>query len=69
MLGYRNRVALFTLNGTLLLDQQVGDKSDDTILSCAFYEGAGHEWLERDIMFTGHRRGIAKVRHHLQCVN
>lgn len=61
MLCYGNRIRLYTLNGALLVDQKIGDKADDNVVSCAFYEGAGHEWLERDILFTGHRRGVVKV--------
>ena len=55
------RVSMYTLNGDLLLEQKCGDRSDDIVISCAFYEGAGNEWLERDILFTGHRRGIVRV--------
>ncbi|KAH0562402.1 hypothetical protein GP486_002903, partial [Trichoglossum hirsutum] len=51
-------VTLYTLNGQLLLDQPVCDTSDDCVVSCAFYEGTGNEWLERDILFTGHKRGV-----------
>ena len=39
-------VILYTLNGTLLLEQNVCFEQDDYIHSCAFYEGAGNEWLE-----------------------
>jgi len=55
-------VILFTLNGTLLLDQNVcidNDDEDNWVHSCAFYEGAGNEWLESFLVFTGHRRGRA----------
>ncbi len=56
-----SRITMYTLNGALILDQDAGDRADDTIISCACYEGAGNEWLERDILFTGHKRGIVKV--------
>jgi hypothetical protein len=41
----------------------VCDSNDPTdyIASCAFYEGTGNEWLERDLVFTGHRRGVVNV--------
>ena len=55
-----SRIFMYTLNGSLLLDQRTGG-STDKILSCAFYEGAGNEWLERDILFTGHAKGVVKV--------
>jgi len=61
MLCRGQRVALYTLNGQLLLDQLVCDTNDDYVVSCAFYEGTGNEWLERDILFTGHKRGIVNV--------
>lgn len=56
-----SRIVMYTLNGDLLLDQAAGDTPEDLILSCAFYEGAGNEWLERDIFFTGHKHGVVKV--------
>ena len=55
------RVAMYTLNGELLLDQMAGNTAEDSILCCAFYEGAGNEWLEREIFFTGHKQGIVKL--------
>lgn len=57
------RVMLFTLNGHLLLDQHVcdTDDADDVVVSCAFYEGVGNEWVQRDLLFTGHRKGMVKV--------
>ncbi|KAI9715083.1 MAG: hypothetical protein M1812_006201 [Candelaria pacifica] len=61
MLCRGQRIALFTLNGQLLLDQTVCDSTDDYIISCAFYEGLGNEWLERDLVFTGHKRGLVNV--------
>lgn len=61
MVCRNNRVNLYTLNGALLLDQVACDQVDDCILSCAFYEGVGNEWLEREILFTGHRKGLVNV--------
>lgn len=57
-----NRISLYTLNGALLLHQDVYESVDDPILSCVFYEGVSDEWLERELLFTGHRRGIVNVR-------
>ncbi|CAM1506109.1 Fc.00g057500.m01.CDS01 [Cosmosporella sp. VM-42] len=54
-------VLLYTLNGTLLLDQKVCFEQDDYIHSCAFYEGAGNEWLESYLIFTGHKRGRVNI--------
>lgn len=57
------RVLLYTLNGRLLLDQRVceTEEPDDVVNSCAFYEGVGNEWVARELMFTGHRRGVVNV--------
>lgn len=61
MLGRGHYVSLFTLNGELILEQNVCIEGDDAVLSCAFYEGSGNEYLERDLIFTGHRRGVVNV--------
>ncbi|PFH62827.1 hypothetical protein XA68_11608 [Ophiocordyceps unilateralis] len=53
-------VVLYTLNGSLLLEQKVCE-GDDYVHSCAFYEGAGDEWLEDQLVFTGHGGGRVKV--------
>ncbi|RDA88364.1 hypothetical protein CP532_5576 [Ophiocordyceps camponoti-leonardi (nom. inval.)] len=53
-------VVLYTLNGSLLLEQKVCN-GDDYVHSCAFYEGAGDEWLENQLVFTGHGGGRVKV--------
>lgn len=54
-------ITVFTINGELLLRQDVCESLDDAVISCAFYEGAGNEWLERDLVFTGHRRGVVNI--------
>lgn len=56
-------VMLYTLNGDLILSQNVclSTEVDDYVFSCAFYEGSGNEWLEQDLIFTGHRRGVVNV--------
>ncbi|KAB2571271.1 Beige protein-like protein 1 [Lasiodiplodia theobromae] len=63
MLCTGSRLLLYTLNGRLLLDQDVCDSidPDDVVYSCAFYEGVGNEWLERELILTGHRRGVVNV--------
>ncbi|KAK0642245.1 Beige protein-like protein 1 [Lasiodiplodia hormozganensis] len=63
MLCTGSRLLLYTLNGRLLLDQDVCDSidPDDVVYSCAFYEGVGNEWLERELVLTGHRRGVVNV--------
>lgn len=53
-------LTLFTLNGDLIIDQNVCTE-DDVITSCAFYEGSGKDWLKRQLIFTGHRRGVVNV--------
>jgi len=54
-------VRVLTLNGHLLVEQKVCDAEDDEITCCAFYEGAANEWVERVLLFTGHKRGIVNV--------
>ncbi|KAK7962509.1 beige/BEACH domain-containing protein [Apiospora aurea] len=54
-------VALYTVNGELILDQNVCEEHDDFVQSCAFYEGSGSEWLESFLVFTGHKRGRVKI--------
>jgi hypothetical protein len=54
-------VTLYTLNGDLILDQNVCSEHDDYVHSCAFYEGSGHEWLENFIVLTGHKRGRVNI--------
>ncbi|KAL5404766.1 hypothetical protein PMIN03_008902 [Paraphaeosphaeria minitans] len=61
------RLIVTTLNGELLLDQDISDGDDDFegITALALYEGVGNEWCERELIFTGHRRGVVKVFHLL----
>ncbi|VBB72904.1 Putative protein of unknown function [Podospora comata] len=63
-------VVLFTVNGEVILDQNVcgggggteGEVTDDYVYSCAFYEGSGgNEWLENQLVFTGHKRGRVNI--------
>jgi WD40 repeat protein len=61
MLCRGQKVALYTLNGDLILDQNICTDHDDYIFSCVFYEGMGNEWLESNLVFTGHRRGVVNV--------
>lgn len=57
------RLIVTSLNGRLLMDQDVcvGDEDADGITAIAVYEGVGNEWCERELIFTGHRRGVVKV--------
>lgn len=64
VLCHRQSVAMYTLNGQQILTQQVcgaSDDKDDCISSCAFYEGVGNEWLERELLLTGHKRGVVNI--------
>jgi WD40 repeat protein len=61
MLCRGQKVVLYTLNGELILDQNVCVDVNDYVYSCAFYEGTGNEWLEEELVFTGHRRGLVNV--------
>jgi len=61
MLCQGQKVALYTLNGELILDQNVCQDHGDYIHSCAFYEGTGNEWVECTLVFTGHGRGVVNI--------
>ena len=54
-------MSLWTLNGDLVLEQNVHVEGDGTISSCAFYEGSGSEYLERNLILTGHKKGVVNV--------
>ncbi|KAF2215099.1 hypothetical protein CERZMDRAFT_35689 [Cercospora zeae-maydis SCOH1-5] len=54
-------VLLYTLNGHLLVQQTLCEREDEAILCCAFYEGQGNEYLQRELIFTGHAHGVANV--------
>ncbi|CAG8975353.1 hypothetical protein HYALB_00005683 [Hymenoscyphus albidus] len=58
-------VTIFTLNGEMVLEQNVCERAeggrDDFVGSCAWYEGMGNEWVERDLVFTGQKRGVVNV--------
>jgi beige protein homolog 1 len=60
-LCHGGEISMYSINGDLLLRQDSGDRSGEAIVSCACYEGAANEWLERDILFTGHKRGVVRV--------
>ncbi|EXJ92702.1 hypothetical protein A1O3_01254 [Capronia epimyces CBS 606.96] len=61
VLCHGHEISLYTLNGDRLLRQESGDRLQESIISCACYEGAGSEWLERDLVFTGHKRGQVRI--------
>lgn len=61
MLCRGRKVSLFTLNGDLILEQDVCVEGEDRLVCCAFYEGLGNEYMERDLIFTGHKRGVVNV--------
>ena len=56
-----NRITMYTLNGDVLVDQPVCESPDDHVLSCVFYEGVQNEWLERELVLTGHTRGVVNI--------
>jgi beige protein homolog 1 len=31
------------------------------VSSCAWYEGLNNEWIERELLFTGQKKGVANV--------
>ncbi|QSL65851.1 hypothetical protein MERGE_000130 [Pneumocystis wakefieldiae] len=54
-------ISIWTINGDLLLRQNIGFNQNDIIFSCKFYEGINYEWLECDLIFTGHNFGIVQI--------
>ncbi|KAH6864948.1 hypothetical protein BKA58DRAFT_321630 [Alternaria rosae] len=63
VLACGSRLIVTTLNGAVLLDEDICDSEDDAdgITAVAVYEGVGNEWCERELIFTGHRRGVVKI--------
>lgn len=61
MLCRASEVSLWTINGDLMVQQNICVEGDDRITSCAFYEGHGNEYLERNLIFTGHKKGVVNV--------
>ncbi|GAB7359792.1 hypothetical protein MBLNU230_g6961t1 [Neophaeotheca triangularis] len=53
-----NTLNLYTLNGHLLFSQPLPHSVTTTL---AFYEGTSNEWLERELVFTGHAHGVVNV--------
>ena len=66
MLCQASELSVWTLNGDLVLRQDVHVEGEDMITACAFFEGHGHEYLERQLLFTGHKRGIVNVSEDAQ---
>ncbi|PYH48765.1 Beige/BEACH domain protein [Aspergillus saccharolyticus JOP 1030-1] len=56
-----DRLSLYSLNGSLLLEQTVGDSADDKVMTCVFYEGVNNMWQERELLFTGHKHGVVNI--------
>lgn len=54
-------MSLWTLNGDLVVEHNILVEGDHAISSCAFYEGSGNEYLERNLIFTGHKKGVVNV--------
>nr|KAK5440875.1 Beige protein-like 1 [Exophiala xenobiotica] len=61
VLCHDHEISVYSLNGDRLLRQDSGDRLQESIISCACYQGAGNEWLERDLVFTGHKRGQVRI--------
>jgi beige protein homolog 1 len=51
----------WTVNGDLFAEQMITADSKKGILACVFYEGVGHEWIARDLLFTSHKEGVVRV--------
>lgn len=68
LMSVGNRVRIYTLNGRLLVDQDVCSATDDreTLLSCAFLEPVGISWMERDVILTGTNRDCVDVSQYVR---
>ena len=51
----------WTINGDLYAEQMICAEDEHGILSCVFYDGIGHEWIAKDLLFTGHKDGVIRV--------
>ena len=49
------------MNGDLFAEQMITTDSSKGILACVFYEGVGHEWIAKDLLFTAHKEGVVRV--------
>ncbi|SZF04114.1 unnamed protein product [Blumeria hordei] len=58
MICREQTVVIYTLNGDLILEQNLSSGLDDYISSCAWFEGTGNEWIENDLCFISQRGGI-----------
>jgi WD40 repeat protein len=66
VLAISSKIVVTSLNGETLLEKDVCEGEEDAELgvgvsALAVYEGVGNEWCERELLFTGHRRGVVKV--------
>ncbi|PHH54099.1 Beige -like protein 1 [Ceratocystis fimbriata CBS 114723] len=73
LIGVGSSVVLYNINGEVILNQRVTSSlssslsttsntdDEDTLHTVAFYDGSGTEWVENDLIFTGHRRGKVTV--------
>lgn len=50
------------MNGDLFSQQMISADEKNGIRACVFYEGVGHEWIAKDLLFTAHKEGIVRVR-------
>jgi beige protein homolog 1 len=50
------------VNGDLFAEQMISTDDRKGVLACVFYEGVGHEWIAKDLLFTAHKEGVVRVR-------
>jgi beige protein homolog 1 len=49
------------VNGDLFAEQMISTDEKKGIFACVFYEGVGHEWIAKDLLFTSHKEGVVRV--------
>ena len=52
----------WTVNGDLFAEQMISTDERKGILACLFFEGVGHEWIAKDLLFTAHKEGVVRVK-------
>ena len=64
LICHKTTMILFTLNGEPIAERSIfPGNQEDILYSCAFYEGPGNKYLARQLIFSGHKRGVVHVWH------
>ena len=61
LLARGRNLKIVTLNGTVLLEENICDDADDEVLCLAWVEALKQEWMAKILFVTGHKAGLVKV--------